>query len=68
MMNFINNTIREIEKREEARKREVLRRQRISFSLKKVNQIKRDEKGFHRVRLSVNGTYQGYYLLPNLYE
>lgn len=67
-MNLIDRWIEQHERKEEARKREALRRARISASLKRVNQIKRDEKGYHRVYVSEMGQRVGYYLLPNLYE
>lgn len=47
-------------------RKEVGRRQKISASLKSYHATKRAEAGYHRVRYSVNGVYQGYYLLKNL--
>ena len=68
MINLMNNIIGEIEKGQKTRAKELLRRQRISVSLKAVNKIKRNEKGYHRVYFSEMGERVGYYLLPNLYK
>ena len=66
MMKLLDRIISEYESKQEAKNLEIITLYTISTSLKRENEIKRNEKGFHRVRYSENGVYLGYYLLPNL--